>query len=59
MADAPIAPKKGIKKAQPWTRLRADIIRLILRKDRVTAVRDAVVLVPPTALILYLVLRKK
>ena len=49
----PDGSPEGVKKAQPWTRLRADIIRLILRKDRVTAVRDAVVLVPPTALLLY------
>ena len=39
--------------------MRVDIISLILRKDDVTVVRDAVVLVPPTALLLYLEILKK
>jgi len=39
--------------------LRVDIISLILRKNDATVVRDAVELVPPTALLLYLEIKKK
>ena len=34
--------------------MRVDVIRLTLRKNNVTVVRDAVELVPPTAFTLYL-----
>ena len=42
------------EKAQLKSYLRGDIISLIFRKFRITVVRDAVELVPPTAIILYL-----
>ena len=55
----PGIPPGGKKSTTVGHACALDIISLILRKNDATVVRDAVELVPPTALILYLENQKK